>query len=36
VRTRIGPIADRQLAPGAWRLLRSDEVLELARATQRD
>lgn len=36
VRTRIGPIADRQLAPGAWRHLRSDEVLELARATQRD
>ena len=36
VRTRIGPIADRQLAPGVWRHLRSDEVLELARATQRD
>ena len=29
VRTRIGPLADRSLAPGAWRKLTSDEVRSL-------
>ena len=29
VRTRIGPLADRSLAPGAWRKLPSDEVRSL-------
>ena len=29
VRTRIGPIADRSLAPGAWRPLTSDEIRAL-------
>jgi 23S rRNA pseudouridine2605 synthase len=29
VRTRIGPISDARLAPGAWRPLRSDEVRAL-------
>lgn len=33
VRIRIGPIADRSLAPGAWRHLTSAEVLELARTS---
>lgn len=33
VRTRIGPISDRRLAPGAWRPLTPDEVIALARAT---
>jgi 23S rRNA pseudouridine2605 synthase len=33
VRTRIGPIADRRLAPGAWRALTQDEVRQLERAT---
>ncbi|MBV8950489.1 MAG: rRNA pseudouridine synthase [Actinobacteria bacterium] len=33
VRTRIGPIADRALAPGAWRLLTRDEVRRLYEAT---
>lgn len=32
VRTRIGPIADRRLAPGAWRTLAQDEVRALERA----
>ena len=32
VRTRIGPIADRQLAPGEWRPLTVDEVRALERA----
>ena len=32
VRTRIGPLADRSLAPGAWRKLTSDEVRSLQRA----
>ena len=32
VRTRIGPLADRKLKPGAWRILTIDEVLELERA----
>ncbi|HSL57826.1 MAG TPA: pseudouridine synthase [Acidimicrobiales bacterium] len=32
VRTRIGPIADRSLAPGAWRALTGDEVHALERA----
>jgi 23S rRNA pseudouridine2605 synthase len=29
VRTRIGPIADRSLKPGAWRSLSPDEVRAL-------
>lgn len=33
VRTRIGPLADRSLAPGAWRELSQDEVRSLERAT---
>jgi 23S rRNA pseudouridine2605 synthase len=33
VRTRIGPLADRHLAPGAWRSLTQDEVRQLAVAT---
>ena len=33
VRTRIGPIADRDLAPGAWRALSADEVIALGTAT---
>jgi 23S rRNA pseudouridine2605 synthase len=33
VRTRIGPLAERRLAPGEWRHLTGDEVLALARAT---
>jgi 23S rRNA pseudouridine2605 synthase len=33
VRTRIGPLRDPRLAPGAWRELTTDEVRELARAT---
>jgi 23S rRNA pseudouridine2605 synthase len=33
VRTRIGPIQDRRLRPGAWRLLDSEEVRALAEAT---
>ncbi len=32
VRTRIGPITDRKLAPGAWRALAQDEVRALERA----
>ena len=32
VRIRIGPIADRRLAPGRWRLLDADEVRALARS----
>ncbi len=32
VRTRIGPVSDQHLAPGAWRALRLDEVRALARA----
>jgi 23S rRNA pseudouridine2605 synthase len=32
VRTRIGPLADRSLAPGEWRPLRIDEVRALERA----
>jgi len=32
VRVRIGPIADRQLAPGAWRPLTQDEVRALERS----
>ena len=32
VRTRIGPLADRSLAPGAWRKLTGDEVRSLQRA----
>ena len=32
VRTRIGPIADRQLGPGEWRPLTVDEVRALERA----
>jgi 23S rRNA pseudouridine2605 synthase len=32
VRTRIGPVADRRLAPGEWRRLETDEVRALERA----
>jgi 23S rRNA pseudouridine2605 synthase len=32
VRTRIGPLADRRLAPGAWRPLTQDEVRALERS----
>jgi 23S rRNA pseudouridine2605 synthase len=32
VRTRIGPLAERDLAPGAWRALAQDEVRALERA----
>jgi 23S rRNA pseudouridine2605 synthase len=32
VRTRIGPLSDRSLAPGAWRPLTVDEVRALERA----
>jgi 23S rRNA pseudouridine2605 synthase len=32
VRTRIGPLADRKLKPGAWRELTTDEVRALERA----
>jgi 23S rRNA pseudouridine2605 synthase len=34
VRTRIGPIADRRLEPGAWRPLTPDEVRALGRAAK--
>lgn len=33
VRTRIGPLADRTLRPGAWRTLSTTEVRELEQAT---
>ncbi|MET0578283.1 MAG: pseudouridine synthase [Ilumatobacteraceae bacterium] len=33
VRTRIGPLQDRRLAPGSWRPLTDAEVQDLARAT---
>jgi len=33
VRTRIGPLAERNLAPGEWRALTQDEVRALERAT---
>jgi 23S rRNA pseudouridine2605 synthase len=33
VRTRIGPISDRQLGPGHWRALTTSEVRALERAT---
>jgi 23S rRNA pseudouridine2605 synthase len=36
VRTRIGPLADRTLGPGEWRLLTRDEVRELERAASLD
>jgi 23S rRNA pseudouridine2605 synthase len=35
VRTRIGPLADGRLAPGAWRDLTTDEVRTLERAVGR-
>lgn len=35
VRTRIGPIADSSLKPGAWRALRGDEVRALLVAAKR-
>jgi 23S rRNA pseudouridine2605 synthase len=35
VRTRIGPIVDRDLAPGTWRDLRLDEVRALGKRTRR-
>lgn len=34
VRTRIGPLADRQLGPGAWRLLEVEEVRSLYAAAR--
>jgi 23S rRNA pseudouridine2605 synthase len=36
VRTRIGPLADRSMAPGEWRELKLDEVRALERATARE
>jgi 23S rRNA pseudouridine2605 synthase len=36
VRTRIGPIADRKLKPGAWRALTNDEVMALDDAAAAD
>jgi 23S rRNA pseudouridine2605 synthase len=33
VRTRIGPITDRRLAPGAWRALQQSEVQALYAAS---
>jgi len=36
VRSRIGPIADRRLRPGAWRALTLDEVRALERAAAGD
>jgi len=36
VRTRIGPIADRSLAPGAWRALSLEEVRALQMAVSTD
>jgi 23S rRNA pseudouridine2605 synthase len=36
VRTRIGPLADRSLGPGEWRLLALDEVRALERAAGAD
>lgn len=32
VRTRLGPLADRNLEPGAWRALTTDEVRQLERS----
>jgi 23S rRNA pseudouridine2605 synthase len=32
IRTRIGPVNDRRLAPGEWRMLEVDEVRALERA----
>lgn len=34
VRTRIGPLTDRALKPGAWRALATEEVRALERATK--
>jgi 23S rRNA pseudouridine2605 synthase len=34
VRTRVGPIADRQLPPGRWRHLTTDEIQALGRAVR--
>ncbi len=36
IRTRIGPISDRRLAPGEWRLLTTDELRALERAVAAD
>lgn len=36
VRTRIGPLTDRKLKPGAWRALTADEVRALERAVARE
>ncbi len=36
VRTRIGPLADPQIQPGAWRVLTADELLDLQRAVTVD
>ena len=35
-RTRIGPISDRQLKPGAWRELTPEEIKKLMRLAERD
>jgi 23S rRNA pseudouridine2605 synthase len=35
IRTRIGPLRDHHLTPGAWRVLTAAEVRQLARATAR-
>jgi 23S rRNA pseudouridine2605 synthase len=35
VRTRIGPVTDRSLRPGAWRPLEASEVRSLAEAALR-
>ena len=32
IRTRIGPITDRKLAPGTWRTLTIEEIRNLERA----
>lgn len=34
VRTRIGPLADRQLQPGSWRTLTSTEILDLQKSVK--
>jgi 23S rRNA pseudouridine2605 synthase len=36
VRVRIGPVADRSLAPGTWRALTRDEVMALEQAASAD
>ncbi|MGI8755901.1 MAG: pseudouridine synthase, partial [Acidimicrobiales bacterium] len=36
IRTRIGPLADRRLAPGAWRPLRPEELRAMEAALTTD